>query len=337
MVEHLETVLHKAWEPSTVETYGTGLATFHTFCDLAGISEEDRAPAPRKLLEVFAAMLTGTYAASTITNYLAGVRAWHIIHGLLLNAHRLTMNTIIKAAAILAPPHLKKAQRPPLLAENIILIKSLLTLTSPLDAAIYACLTTTFWCAARLGEFTLKTKDGFDPTIHITRAAVTTRSDCQGNMVHIFPLPRTKTAPCGEDVYWATQTGETDPLSAIENHFRINNTPAHCCLFAYRKQKGKHVSLTRRAFLDRINKALKAAGHPQLQGHSIRIRSVLEYLLRDLPFDALKVKGRWASKAFTVYLRAHAKIMAPYMQDDIVLSRELNKLSLPPIKRGRVH
>ncbi|KAJ7200097.1 hypothetical protein GGX14DRAFT_372564 [Mycena pura] len=36
------------------------------------------------------------------------------------------------------------------------------------------------------------------------------------------------------------------------------------------------------------------------------------YLLRGLPLDV--VKGRWASDAFAIYLRRHAKIMAPYMQ-----------------------
>jgi hypothetical protein len=52
----------------------------------------------------------------------------------------------------------------------------------------------------------------------------------------------------------------------------------------------------------------------KLQGHGIRIGSTLEYLLRGLPFNVVKVKGHWASDAFVTYLRQHAQILAPHMQ-----------------------
>ena len=48
--------------------------------------------------------------------------------------------------------------------------------------------------------------------------------------------------------------------------------------------------------------------------HRICIGATLEYLLRGVPFDAMKVKGRWASNAFQLYLRKHNQILAPYMQ-----------------------
>jgi hypothetical protein len=73
MTDHLEQVLNKAWAPSTIETYGTGLMAYHTFCNHTGISEEDRAPAPQEVLAIFAATLAGVYATSTIANYIAGV------------------------------------------------------------------------------------------------------------------------------------------------------------------------------------------------------------------------------------------------------------------------
>ena len=41
------------------------------------------------------------------------------------------------------------------------------------------------------------------------------------------------------------------------------------------------------------------------QGYGIRIGSTLEYLLRGMPFKVMKVKGRWASDAFLVYLTQH--------------------------------
>lgn len=278
MVDRLEQVLNKAWAPSTVETYGTGLSAFHTFCDHAGISEEDRAPAPQEVLAIFAAALTGVYAASTISNYMAGVRAWHIIHGMPLNAQKQTMDAVLRAALILTPPDSKKAKRTPLRLETIYAIRSHLNLSTPLDAAVFACLTSTFWAAARLGEFTVKNKDHFDPQVHVKRSNMTIVTDRHGNSQCVFHIPRTKSSLTGEDVYWAKQNNDADPLAAIDNHFTINNAPPDDALFAYKLPNDKHRPLTRRAFIERINKTLKEMDLPTLQGHSIRIGATLEQL-----------------------------------------------------------
>ena len=58
------------------------------------------------------------HSPSTISNYLAGVRAWHIIHGLKLNSHKPTMDALLKAAIIMSPPDAQRAKRPPLPREN---------------------------------------------------------------------------------------------------------------------------------------------------------------------------------------------------------------------------
>ena len=72
--------------------------------------------------------------------------------------------------------------------------------------------------------------------------------------------------------------------------------------------------LSKQTFQKHLNQAARAAGLSEQKGHSIRIGSTLEYLLRGLPFDVVKVKGRWNSDAFHEYLRDHAKILAPFMQ-----------------------
>ena len=334
MLARVESVLQMAWAPSTAETYGTSLAAFHWFCNQADIAEADRAPASRDLLEVFASALVGVYSLSTINNYLAAVRAWHIIHGLELKTHKPTMDALLKAAIIMAPPDAQRAKRPPLRLEKIDTIKSLLALDKPLDSAVFACLTTTFWGTTRLGEFTLPDKIHFDATTHIARSAIRQVTDREGNVAWVFRVPRTKTEVAGEDIYWAPQPSSTsDPLQALQNHFRVNGPPPDGHLFAY-KHGTSYRPLRKKRFLERINDLLMKVRQETIQGHSIRIGSTLEYLLRGMSFEALKVKGRWSSDAYTKYLRAHAEIMAPYIQENPTLREELVQRTIPPIQRA---
>jgi hypothetical protein len=120
----------------------------------------------------------------------------------------------------------------------------------------------------------------------------------------------------------------------MENHLRINDPSPTDALFAYRLTKGPNEGslrpLTKKAFQNRINAVLKAAGLPPLKGHSVRIGLVLELLLRGTSFEAVKAKGRWKSDAFGLYLRSHAEILAPYMQDDHTFNHNLNRYAPPP-------
>ena len=116
-----------------------------------------------------------------------------------------------------------------------------------------------------------------------------------------------------EDVYWASQEGDTDPTKALVQHLRINQPSDASHLFSYKVANTRH-TLTKSKFLERVGEAARAAGLEPLQGHGIRIRSTLEYLLRGVPFDVMKAKGRWAGDSFQLYLRKHAVVIAPYIQ-----------------------
>ena len=50
-----------------------------------------------------------------------------------------------------------------------------------------------------------------------------------------------------------------------------------------------------------------------------------------VPFNVMKVKGRWSSDAFTLYLRKHAKILAPYIQVVPVIHDTFARLTMPAI------
>ena len=119
-------------------------------------------------------------------------------------------------------------------------------------------------------------------------------------------------------------------MSALENHFRINNVTPSEHLFTWTHSSGKRCPLSKRELTNRINKLADSINLPNLKGHSLRIGGTLEYLLHGVPFDVIQSQGRWAGNAFTIYLRKHAMILAPYLQSSPVL-KPFTRYTQPPV------
>jgi hypothetical protein len=312
-LERILDVMSQAWEEGTRETYGSGLLMFHVYCDNKDIPELQRAPVSKILLSSFISELAGAYSGKTIANYVYGIRAWHVLHGMTWQLNEPETMALLTAASKLTPPSSKRKKRCPYTLDYMIKLKGQLDLQNPLDAATFACLTTCFYAVGRVGEFTVTRLTGFDPTKHVTPANLRQEKDRNGLQVTVLHLPSTKTSSEGEDVSWARQNGPTDPYEGLENHMQVNQPPADGHLFAY-KWKSGHRPLTKKTFINRLAQAARKAGEDPLQGHGIRIGSTLEYLLRGISMETMKIIGRWASDAFTLYLRKHAQILAPYLQ-----------------------
>ena len=71
---------------------------------------------------------------------------------------------------------------------------------------------------------------------------------------------------------------------------------------------------------------------PNLKGHSLCIGGTLHYLLLGVPFDVVKTMGRWSSESFTIYLRHHALVLAPFLQECPELMENLRNYILPPVR-----
>ncbi|KDQ49950.1 hypothetical protein JAAARDRAFT_712696, partial [Jaapia argillacea MUCL 33604] len=224
-LDRILAVITVSWAHGTRETYGAGLLVFHVFCDMREISEELRCPASSVLMLAFIASCAGAYSGKTLGNYVYAVKAWHTLHGQLWSMNQAEMKAALDGAAILAPPSSKRPKRVPFTVDLILSLRNVLDLSKPLDVAVYACLTTTFWCAARLGEFTLPTLKSFDPQLHVKRSDIRYGEDRNGLQVTVFALPFTKVSKTGEDVYWARQDGLCDPEAALLTHFTVNNPP----------------------------------------------------------------------------------------------------------------
>jgi hypothetical protein len=305
-LEQTFNVMSNAWADSTRESYSSGILVYHVFCDLKRIPEELRAPASQSNITAFIVSLAGSYSGSTISNYIHGIRAWHILHGMEWRLNSLETEAALKGADRLAPPSSRKKKRQPYTPEFIAKLRQHLKIEDPFDAAVFACLTTCFYAAARVGEFVIPRLDAFSPSRYVTTGHLRVDRDSNGLEVTVLHIPFTKAAPLeGEDVYWSSHPGPTDPYEALKNHRNINRPSGGDHLFAYR-HKGQLRPLTKPAFIRRLALAAREAGLEPLQGHGIRIGATLFYLLLGLPIEAMKVMGRWSSDAFLRYLRKHA-------------------------------
>ncbi|KAJ6596160.1 hypothetical protein DFH09DRAFT_1024018 [Mycena vulgaris] len=324
-------VLAQAWAEGTAETYGSGLLSFHVYCDSKSVPELARAPAGPTLVAGYISALAGFLSGSTISTYVSGVRAWHLIHGIAWLMNLPELEALLRAADRLTPSSSKRQARMPYTTEILCSLYPHFYLSKPLDAAVWSCLTTLYWATARGGEFTVKTLTSFDPAIHVKPDDVSKVTDRNGLEQTNFALPWTKSAPHGESVYWAKQNGVSDPEAAFANHLSINSPPAGGALFSHLHGTGRR-PLTKTAFRRRLTDAFKAAGIQFIHVHGIRIGSTLEYLLRGIPLDVMKAKGRWASDAFSIYLRRHAQIMAPYMQAQPQLHDNVLRIMMPRVR-----
>ena len=167
-IERVFDVMSNAWARSTQESYSAGILVYHVYCDAKDIPEELRAPTNQHTITAFITSLAGSYSGSTISNYVHGIRAWHILHGLEWRLNPLEMDAVLKGADRLAPPSSKRKKRQPYTPEFITSLRQHLRLDDSFDAAVFACLTTCFYAAARVGEFLVPRLDAFAPSLHVT-------------------------------------------------------------------------------------------------------------------------------------------------------------------------
>ena len=61
-------------------------------------------------------------------------------------------------------------------------------------------------------------------------------------------------------------------------------------------------------------------------GHSMRIGSLLWYILNGMPFAEAMAKGRWTTpESFHLYLRQHMQTLAPHLESNEGLYHELHE------------
>jgi len=104
-------VIAASWTEKTKETYRAGLLVFHVYCDLNLVPNSRHSPIAQPLLSVFLTSCVGAYSGSTLSNFVARLRAWHILHGQPWLANHDELRSILEGASRLAPKASKRPKR----------------------------------------------------------------------------------------------------------------------------------------------------------------------------------------------------------------------------------
>lgn len=115
------------------------------------------------MLEAFVAASAGAYSKSAIENFIAGVRAWHLLHNVKWDIDEARMQTLMRAINKLAPSLSKKKKRCPCTPAFLSTMHSHLGVSipnsSPLNVAVFMCAMTCFYSAAHLGKLQIYCTD----------------------------------------------------------------------------------------------------------------------------------------------------------------------------------
>ena len=196
-LKQIKDVMAHAWELDMHATYAAGLLNFMVFCDQKNIPKKDRAPASHLLIMSFMSTLAAAYSGSAISNYVYGVRAWHMLHRVPWKIKKPELEVLLKAAEKLTPPSSRRKKRCLYTIDFMLAIQRNMDPSTPLGASVLACLTTCFFATGQVGKFTVQRLDGFDPNGHVSRGKVSYDQDRGGQWVTILHIPRTRCCPRG--------------------------------------------------------------------------------------------------------------------------------------------
>ena len=294
----LQLAIRNSWADSTLNGYSRTVQHFLNFCEKECVPANLRFPTDEFILCAYAASDAGRTSGNTIRNRMSALKAWHHAHNASWQGG-MRLHIVLNGVKNLTPASSIRPPRPPVTKSMLTTLLSGLNLRSPLDAAVAACATTSFWGQCRLGELLTTSKHDTTTSQRPTRSHLT-----RGHKSTTFTLrlPQTKTHKRGESVIIVAQNCTSNPLPLLQHHLSINNLSQDLPLFAYTSPSGP-ITLTKAIFLERCNNIWSAFGYPRTTGHSFRIGGTTELLLSGVPPDVVKKMGRWASDSFLRYWR----------------------------------
>lgn len=243
-------------------------------------------------------------SSKTLSNYLSGLKAWHLFHDVVyphVTAERVAVLLRASARADALVP--KTPPKPPIMIEHMMALFIKLADGSERDQAVLDVAICTFWGLARLGEFTYDSQIGKPSWLNSVL-----REDAHVSPGSISISVRgAKTAKAGESqpILLNAQPNCLCPVRAIRRRLASALEPDDS-LFGY-WERGVRVNLTRSAVIRRCKDVWDVEGWTTLSGHSFRVGGASLRNALGINHTDIQTLGRWTSSCYLIYLRTYTE------------------------------
>ena len=303
---------------STLRTYSSGKTRFLKFCE----QTETRAlPVCENILCCFCAHLAnGGLKHRTIKVYLSAVGHMQIAAGQQdpLGSGAAPMPRLeyvmrgIKRKEVSQHDGTDGRERLPITPSLLLRIKaSLENGTEFRDREmIWAACCICFFAFLRVGEMTVPTDGGFDPSVHLGVGDVALDNPREPSTVQVR-IKQSKTDPFhrGINLYVGRTGSSLCPVLALLGYLQMRGMDPGP-LFRYRDRR----ALTRSKFAAAVRLVLKKAGVDQAKycTHSFRIGAATTAAANGIEDSVIKTMGRWESLAYLQYVRIPRERLSGY-------------------------
>ncbi|KAF9505558.1 hypothetical protein BS47DRAFT_1367998 [Hydnum rufescens UP504] len=322
----VQAIASRAWEVSTLNTYGAGLGHWAEWCDVNKVPEEKWLPIDKTHLACFIADAAGSISASSFDNWLNGLRAWHGYHDVPWCGDNEFVQLTLKGARKLAPCLSTRDPRPPVLIAHLNAIYDIMDFQNSYDAACWAVVCTAFWGLARLGEITVTSLKPIDPTQNVQRKALLTWNEDFGVKSITVRLPWTKTSQWGTNLILTYEEELSCPFRALQQHLSTNrDLPDEAPLFAFRTLEGWEL-MVKQVLMHQLHGIWTTKGLLLPSGHSFHIGGTTHLLGRGTNPQMVQKLGHWSSDAFYLYWR----------NTQLIIPEHVHKAAVERIEAGMV-
>ena len=288
---------------STKQTYSAGEKRFIAFVKLYRPHEgKHLLPASEETLVQFSAYLAKTIKHTSIKNYLAAVRHFHIRNGFPLDCQKMSRLQLV-LRGIKRSQGDEKRVRLPITIHHLKLFHMMLAIpvTTHFDSIMFwAAITLAFFGFLRLGELTCNSK--FNSDSHLMPEDVVFSNNLQPTTAMSIRIKESKTDPfrVGHTISIGGTHTPLCPVLAMKQYLAIRQ-PKSGPLFV--NSAGK--PLTKQALTLETRKLLSQAGFnaSNFAGHSYRIGAATTAATAKLPSWLIKTLGRWSSDCYERYIQ----------------------------------
>ena len=301
----IEKYINLAVAPSTKQTYSSGEKRFVEFILLVKRTQVEQClPATESMLTEFVVYLARTIKHSSIKNYLAAVRHYHIRQGFKLNFQKMTRLQLVLRG-------IKRDQggqiriRLPITIHHLQLFHLLLSIpsTKNYDSIMFwAAMTLAFFGFLRLGELTCNSK--FNPDTHLTPDNISFNfiQEMQKPKSMTILIKESKTDPfrVGQTITIGSTSSPLCPVLAMKRYLTSRKS-LNGPLFVHASGK----PLTKQALITETRSLLTKSGlnAAHYAGHSYRIGAATTAASAELPSWLIKTLGRWTSDCYERYIK----------------------------------